>query len=179
MIVFGVFYLFISQKYQTPYVDLLCFLLVSVASLFDGVNMVAIGVLLWLSAGLSCYRFYIWAKHFDKQKQPSLPARWEYLIMSTVAFQLAYLEKDVFKTLPLFVSALVIVLEILLMILYFYAWFKDSRFLPREKIIVSEVITLSGVFFYLISYTSVCETYIGLILWLLLVIHWFVMREAV
>ncbi len=92
-IVFGVFYLFISQKYQTPYVDLACFLLVSVASLFDGVNMIAIGVLLWLSAGLSCYRFYIWAKRFDKQKQPCLPARWEYLIMSTVAFQLAYLEK--------------------------------------------------------------------------------------
>lgn len=93
-------------------------------------------------------------------------------------FSIAYLEKDVFKTLPLFVLALVIVVEILLMILYFYAWFKDSRFLPREKIIVSEVITLSGVFFYLISYTSVCETYIGLILWLLLVIHWFVMRES-
>lgn len=96
----------------------------------------------------------------------------------SVAFQLAYLEKDAFKTLPLLVSALVIVVEILLMILYFYAWFKDSRFLPREKIIVSEVITLSSVFFYLISYTSVCETYIGLILWLLLVIHWFVMRES-
>ena len=25
MVVFGVFYLFISQKYQTPYVDLVCF----------------------------------------------------------------------------------------------------------------------------------------------------------
>ena len=57
MVVFGVFYLFISQKYQTPYVDLACFLLVSMASLFDGVNMIAIGVLLWLSAGLSSYRF--------------------------------------------------------------------------------------------------------------------------
>ncbi len=143
MIVFGVFYLFISQKYQTPYVDLACFLLVSVASLFGGFNMVVIGVLLWLSAGLSCYRFYIWTKRFVKQKNPSLPARWEYLIMSTVAFQLTYLEKDVFKILPLFVSALVIVVEILLMILYFYAWFKDSRFLPREKIIASEVITFS------------------------------------
>ena len=97
MVVFGVFYIFISQKYQTPYVDLACFLLVSVASLYGGFNMVAIGVLLWLSAGLSCYRFYIWAKRFDKQKQPSLPVRWEYLIMSTVAFQLAYLEKDVFS----------------------------------------------------------------------------------
>ena len=49
MVVFGVFYIFISQKYQTPYVDLACFLLVSVASLYGGFNMVAIGVLLWLS----------------------------------------------------------------------------------------------------------------------------------
>lgn len=72
MVVFGVFYLFISQKYQTPYVDLACFLLVSMASLFDGVNMIAIGVLLWLSAGLSSYRFYIWTKRFVKQKKSPL-----------------------------------------------------------------------------------------------------------